>query len=244
MSMHQLAFEAKQLCRQEHSGVLSTHSTSVPGYPFGSVVPFYLTAQGDAIIYISDIALHTRNIKANPKVSLTIYDAGQDDSQANGRVTLLGDASLCDDQQAVAETYYQLFPQSRAYQKTHDFNFYVIKAERVRYIGGFGKIHWINKEFWQVESQPWQEQPESMISHMNKDHQEAMQAILLAHHQVSPMTVTMLTVFPEGAHYQGDDNAVYYVPFTELCNDPTAIRKALVALTQQARSFLAQPTHA
>ena len=71
MSMQDIAFSAKQLSRTHHSGVLGTHSTSMPGYPFGSVVPYYLTPAGDAIIYISDIALHTRNIKANDKVSLT-----------------------------------------------------------------------------------------------------------------------------------------------------------------------------
>ena len=94
MSMQDIAFSAKQLSRTHHSGVLGTHSTSMPGYPFGSVVPYYLTPAGDAIIYISDIALHTRNIKANDKVSLTIFDAAEDDSQANGRVTIMGNAEL------------------------------------------------------------------------------------------------------------------------------------------------------
>ena len=53
--MQQLIFEAKQLCRNQHSGVLGTISTSMPGYPFGSVVPFVMTHEGNVIIYISDI---------------------------------------------------------------------------------------------------------------------------------------------------------------------------------------------
>ena len=145
MSMQDIAFQAKQLSRTHHSGVLGTHSTSMPGYPFGSVVPYYLTPAGDAIIYISDIALHTRNIKANDKVSLTIFDAGEDDSQANGRVTIMGSAELAK-QNDVKAQYFRLFPQAKKYEQTHDFNFYVIRTERVRFIGGFGKIHWVDKE--------------------------------------------------------------------------------------------------
>ena len=89
MGMPEIALAAKQLARAQHSGVLGTHSTSMPGYPFGSVVPYYLTPEGDAVIYISDIALHTRNIKANDKVSLTIFDNEEDDSKhiTSGRCT-------------------------------------------------------------------------------------------------------------------------------------------------------------
>ncbi|QJR80651.1 DUF2470 domain-containing protein [Alteromonas pelagimontana] len=237
MTILNIAIEAKHLCRKEHSGVLSTHSTSMPGYPFGSVVPFFLTAQGDAIIYISNIALHTRNIKANDKVSLTIFDAEQDDSQSNGRVTIMGNAELFDNE-TIAAQYYRLFPQARKYQQTHDFYFYKIKTERVRFIGGFGKIHWINKEYWQVEAQDWHSDPSNMIDHMNKEHQDAMQAILQANFDVKAENITMSSVFPEGAHYLAADNSPVYVPFATPCETPTDVRKALVRLSQEARLFL------
>ena len=238
MEIHSIAREAKHLCRQQHSGVLSTHSTSMPGYPFGSVVPFYLTAEGDAIIYISDIALHTRNIKANEKVSLTIFDAAEDDSQANGRVTIMGDAMLFDDTDAVKAQYLALFPQARSYEQTHDFHFYRIKTERVRFIGGFGKIHWINKEYWQVASQPWHLDTTGMIAHMNADHQEAMRLMLQHEAGIDTPQVDMLSVLPEGAHYRTLAGDVVFLPFAETCDSPTAVRKALVAQTQAARAAL------
>ncbi len=238
MSIQEIAFEAKHLCRQQHSGVLSTHSVSVEGYPFGSVVPFFMTPQGNVIIYISEIALHTRNIKGNPKVSLTIFDGSEDDSQANARVTILGDAHRIDDAQ-IAEQYYRLFPRARGYLQTHDFHFYQIDTVRVRYIGGFGRIHWIDKAIWQQAKQEWHSQPEGMLSHMNDDHQDAMVAILAAHHGIQPEHVVMQSVFPEGAHYQVNEE-IYYVAFEAECESAMDVRKALVSLTNQARSQLAQ----
>ncbi|WP_414829441.1 HugZ family protein [Alteromonas sp. H39] len=236
MSMQQVTFDAKHLSRTHHSGVLSTLSTSMPGYPFGSVVPFYLTAQGDAIIYISDIALHTRNIKADPKVSLTIFDAEEDDSQASGRVTLLGNAERVATEDVKAQ-YFALFVQATRYEQTHDFNFYKIRTERVRYIGGFGKIHWISKTLWFVPQQDWHNDISGMINHMNEDHVDAMQAFIRVVCDVDCKQPEMISVFPEGAHYRCDEKVVY-VPFHELCHTPTQVRQALVKLTQEAREQL------
>ena len=239
MSMQDIAFQAKQLSRTHHSGVLGTHSTSMPGYPFGSVVPYYLTPAGDAIIYISDIALHTRNIKANDKVSLTIFDAGEDDSQANGRVTIMGSAELAN-QNDVKAQYFRLFPQAKKYEQTHDFNFFVIRTERVRFIGGFGKIHWVDKVYWSVEAQDWHGAPESMINHMNEDHQDAMQLILKHKKGVNVEEPIMHSVFPEGMHC-GTEKQTWFVPFEALCVSSTDVRKALVKLTNDAREALNVP---
>lgn len=86
-----LAKEALQFLRSTHSGVLATLSVKFAGYPFGSIAPFVLDHSGQPIILISTIAEHTQNIIANPKVSLLVF-AGDDDLQANGRLTLMGEA--------------------------------------------------------------------------------------------------------------------------------------------------------
>ena len=75
---------ARQLFLQQSFGVLSTISLDVPGYPFGSITPYCADRQGYPIIYISYIAQHTRNILADPRVSLTVFEnnTGSDDVQA------------------------------------------------------------------------------------------------------------------------------------------------------------------
>lgn len=37
---------ARELLLKEYRGVLSTHSKAMPGFPFGSVVPYCLDAEG------------------------------------------------------------------------------------------------------------------------------------------------------------------------------------------------------
>ena len=44
---------------------LSTLSRKHPGFPFGSLMPFALDASGRPIFLISNMAMHTQNLKAD-----------------------------------------------------------------------------------------------------------------------------------------------------------------------------------
>ena len=169
----QAALQARTLFNSRCDGVLSTHSTDLPGYPFGSITPYCLNQDGQAVILISTIAQHTRNIIADNKVSLIAFEQQADDSQAAGRVTYIGNALAINDE-AMAERYYRFYPNSRNFHKTHDFNFYVIDLVRARYIGGFGQIYWVEKEGF-LKTNPFSfEEETGMVEHMNADHQDAM----------------------------------------------------------------------
>jgi heme iron utilization protein len=142
--------EVKTLWRTVDSGILSTTSVAVPGYPFGSVVPYVTTADGVPVIYISDIAQHTKNLRADPRTCLTVVEPDTDDSQANARISLLGDGAVLegDARDAVSELYFARFPMSRRFANTHGFSFWGLQPKRIRFIGGFGKIHWIEPSDW------------------------------------------------------------------------------------------------
>ena len=58
---------ARELLLKEYRGVLSTHSKSMPGYPFGSITPYVTSHAGDPLILISTLAQHTRNIQADAR---------------------------------------------------------------------------------------------------------------------------------------------------------------------------------
>ena len=83
---------ARELLLKEYRGVLSTHSKAMPGFPFGSVVPYCLDADGYPLILISRIAQHTHNLKQDGKCSLLVGERGAEDVQAVGRLTLLAEA--------------------------------------------------------------------------------------------------------------------------------------------------------
>ncbi|HEV2007255.1 MAG TPA: pyridoxamine 5'-phosphate oxidase family protein, partial [Burkholderiales bacterium] len=82
---------ARRYLRSRRSGVLATISVKLDGYPFGSVVPFVLDHAACPVILISRLAEHTKNIGADPRVSLLVHDL-TDDSQGAARVTLVGNA--------------------------------------------------------------------------------------------------------------------------------------------------------
>ncbi len=141
------ATEAREFLATTQSGVLSTHSARFEGYPFGSIAPFVLDDDGNPLILISTIAEHTKNILADPRVSLIAFDPAMPDMQAGARLSLLGKARLVDKQDgALRERYLARFPQAAQYFDMHDFLFYCIEVKQARYIGGFGKIHWVSGE--------------------------------------------------------------------------------------------------
>jgi len=86
------AATGRRLVRSMDSGILSSMSLELPGYPFGSVAPYVMTHDGALAMYVSSIAQHTRNMQEDPKVSLTIVQQGLGNKQALGRVTVVGDA--------------------------------------------------------------------------------------------------------------------------------------------------------
>jgi len=88
------AVAARNLFLQEYQGILCTNSVEMPGYPFGSVVPYCLNNEGMPVILISNIAQHTKNIKQDSKVSLFATEGTPDDMQTVGRVTFIGDAKI------------------------------------------------------------------------------------------------------------------------------------------------------
>ena len=171
----QSAQAARNLMMSEYQGILSTHSVEAPGYPFGSVTPYCFDRRGRPVILISRIAQHTKNIEANPKVSLIATERDVDDIQANGRVTYLGEAKpITADDADTVQRYYRLFPDARDYHKTHDFDFYYLEFYRARFISGFGKIYWVERDAFLRENPFSHAEETSAIDHMNQDHVDAM----------------------------------------------------------------------
>ena len=166
--------EAGNLFKAQSFGVLSTLSVKLDGFPFGSVVPYCIDGEGMAVILISSIAQHTINLSKDNRCSITILRQG-DRVQANARLCLTGHMEvLADDETANKERYYANFPASRAYHETHSFQFYRLRPISVRYIGGFGNIHWLEPADFNPIN-PFHGPDESrVVNHMNEDHREAL----------------------------------------------------------------------
>lgn len=231
----------RALVRSLDGGVLATLSLELPGYPFGSLTPYVTTHEGQLVVYVSSIAQHTRNMQADPRVSLTVVEPGAGNRQALGRVTVVGDAALVPGPAlaAVTRRYLRFFPEAEAYAGTHDFAFFWIVPRRVRYIGGFGRIFWIEADEWRLPSPEWAEQEQSILDHMNADHREAL-ARIAAHHDPGRASnggasdaPSLVAVDPEGVHLK-DGESILYVPFSAAAFELEALRAAVIQLAREA----------
>lgn len=196
--MSDQALIARRLLNHQSVGVLSTHSTDVEGYPFGSIAPYALNYESEPTILISDLAQHTHNIIRNNKVSLTVFDQCVDDPQSNARLTWIGDAEAIDpNDTTIRDRYLRYFPSAESYFVTHDFSFYRIRLRRARFIGGFGQIFWIEPDAMLVKN-PFRETEKGIVEHMNLDHQKALVHYCQALGRESVEAVTMTGIDSEG----------------------------------------------
>ena len=171
---------ARSLILDESFGVLSTISLDLAGYPFGSVTPYCMDRMGRPLIYISPIAQHTKNIMADPRVSLTVLERTEtDDVQSQGRVTYIANASeVPGDDRDSSERYFRYFPSARQYDRTHAFEFFRLEPVRVRFIGGFGQIFWVEPHEFMLAN-PFSPMEESrIIQHMNQDHPDVVRRMV------------------------------------------------------------------
>jgi putative heme iron utilization protein len=224
------AKQARELLLKEYRGVLSTHSKSMPGFPFGSSVPYCLDGQGRPLILISRIAQHTHNLGLDPKCSLLVGEREAVDVQATGRVTVMAEAEKLTEATAVetaAQRYYRYFPESCSYHTAHDFDFWVLNPVRYRFIGGFGAIHWLDNV---ALANPFAGAAEtSMVEHMNEDHAKAIAHYVQLTGLPQSEPAQMAGVDSEGMHLR-IGLGLYWLPFAQPCNTPTQVREALVQL--------------
>lgn len=231
--------EAKLLLRDSDVGVISTLSKNLRGYPFGSVTPFISDSEGYIYFYISDIAQHASNMYADSRMSLTVYKTRTSgDQNENARLTIVGDGepmsgSVHDE---MLDRYVRRYPEAEGYKQAHDFKMWKVSVKRVRYIGGFGKIFWLEKEEWMASASPWDKSAEDgMIEHMNEDHQDAMALILQNYAGLKDDQVAMSGIQSDGCYLLSNGKNIF-IPFEQVCEHAGDVRKHLVTLTQAAKS--------
>lgn len=222
---------ARELFLKHSSGVLSTISIDVPGYPFGSVTPYCVDDRSRPVIYISHIAQHTRNIIADSRVSLTVVDGNgdSDDVQAQGRVTCIANARPIGQGQAyIADRYFRYFPSARQYDQTHDFSFFRLELVRIRFIGGFGQIHWVEPAEFMAANPFSEAEALQIIQHMNNDHPDALR------HYCAGDAAEMIGIDANGFDVRTAGRKVRFTFDTPIRNMAEA-RQALVAMAKQRK---------
>ena len=229
------AAEARQFLSATHNGVLSTISARLEGYPFGSIAPFVLDHDGNPLILISTIAEHTKNIQADARVSLIAFDPGASDMQAGARLTVIGKAIPMDKDEALRARYLRYFPQAEGYFDMHDFLFHRIEVEQARFIGGFGKIHWVPGDELRAPANRLATQEAAILDHMNADHAENLSAYCRHVHGIEAEQAIMIGIDTAGFDVRANDKLLRFA-FDTPVTDAQEARQALVALAKACRT--------
>lgn len=224
---------ARKLIRARNFGVLGTHSHDVPGYPFGSITPYVLDRQGQPMILISTLAQHTKNIAQDNKVSLTVWEDTDADPQSVGRVTWIGDAEKITADAAEAQARYITYmPSAAGHFGAHDFALYRIQLKRLRYIGGFGAIFWVERDPM-LAPDPLAGAEAGILQHMNDDHSAALVKYCLAFKNLTVAAAKMVGIDELGFDVIADDRRLRF-EFEQPVTTPEEVRAAMVAMSRAA----------
>lgn len=138
---------ARSLLAAESVGVLSTISVHRAGFPYGSVTPYALAADGAPVVLLSRLAAHTKNLAADPRASLFVGDrSAAEDPQAGARISLLGRVTPVPEKDVgdARTRYLAAWPRAADYLALGDFSFWRMEIEEARLIAGFGEIRWLD----------------------------------------------------------------------------------------------------
>jgi putative heme iron utilization protein len=239
------AEQARTILANESVATLATLTDD--GSPWASVVQYAVTADGTPVLSLSTLALHGRNLAADPRASLAVagpvpegHDAGD-----SGRVSVAGKVEVPEgEERAEAErAYYDAVPASEVYTEFGDFTLYVLRLSTVRWVGGFGRMASTNpKQYREAEVDPTAKTADYAVRHMNEDHADAL--LLMAKAFTGQIDATAATALR--ADRYGMDLGLETprgktparVEFAEPIDAADGLRPAVVELTKRARAQL------
>ena len=127
--------------REAKTGALGTLLPG--GQPCVTFVSVAATGAGEPLFLLSNLALHTRNIKGDPRVSLLLRESEApeegNDPLTGSRLTLVGRIARMDSAEA-RERYLSTHPEASDYANFSDFAFYAMTIETGHLVAGFGRI--------------------------------------------------------------------------------------------------------
>jgi len=170
-----VAFQARQILRRARSGTLATLAD---GAPYASLVTIASDPAGDVLLLLSDLADHTRNLKADDRASLLLEEArGRVNPQTGPRIGLQGRVAPIVGG-AASTRFLAHHPSARGYAGFADFGFYRLGVERVHYVGGFARAHWIEAAGWHVDGSALAAAETELLERLNNAHSELIQRLV------------------------------------------------------------------
>jgi len=236
-----LAERGRTLVQLGRIATLSTHSRKLPGFPFGSVMPYAPDEQGRPVFLVSNMAMHTQNLKADARGSLLVMQESDEDPLGAARITLVGEVLpvLETETGAVRELYLSRHENARYWVDFDDFGFYRMQPAGVYFIGGFGVMGWVAAdEYARSQPDPLADASAGILRHMNEDHSEALVLLARAAGETGVEAATMTAVDRLGFHLRLRSGARMHgarIAFPREVRDTPEVRAVLVEMVRVAQ---------
>jgi putative heme iron utilization protein len=227
---------AKKLMREARSGALATLMVG-SGDPYCSLVNVASAADGTPLMLISRLALHTRNILADARVSLMLDERKAGDPLEGARVMLLGSAAMTESDDA-RRRYLARQPEAEAFAGFGDFAFYAVTLKRVHLVAGFGRIVDLAPADVLADltgAETLLAAEAEAIAHMNADHADTCRLYATRLLGAPDGDWRCVGCDPEGMELQLGRTALR-LPFPQRVATPGVLRAVLKQMADRARA--------
>jgi putative heme iron utilization protein len=225
----------KTLLREGRGAALATLLPA--GDPYCSLVNVATEANGAPLLLISLLAVHTKNILADPRVSLMIDERKAGDPLQGARVMLMGTAAMRDDPDA-RRRYLARQPEAEAFAGFGDFAVYRIDVKAAHLVAGFGRIVDLAPADILTRTDDAAEllaaEPD-IAAHMNADHAETCRLFATKLLGAPDGAWRCAGCDPEGLELQLGRFA-RYLTFPDRVRSPGVLRQVLKQLADEARA--------
>jgi len=228
---------ARSLLRRSRQGALATLMAG-SGDPYCSLVNVASHPDGSPILLISHLAVHTRNLLGDARVSLMLDERAEGDPLEGARIMLAGRAEQAagPDLEIVRRRYLNAHPSAEAFVDFADFSFFRIRPSGTHLVAGFGRIVDLKPEQFLTDvSDALLEAEQGAIDHINADHRDAtnLYATRLLGANAADWRCTGCD--PDGIDLQAGGNTLR-LDFPARVTGPGELRKMLVRLAEEARA--------
>lgn len=227
---------AKKLLREGRTGALAT-LMAASGDPYCSLVNVATAADGAPLLLISRLAVHTKNILADPRVSLMLDERKAGEPLEGARIMLMGTAAATDDPQA-RRRYLDRHPAAEMFAGFKDFSFYRVALKGAHLVAGFGRI--VDLEAADIltdltGADALVAAEVEVCAHMNGDHADAVRLYATRLLGAPDADWRCVGCDPEGLELQHDLVALR-LPFPERLASPGVLRQVLKRMADEART--------
>jgi putative heme iron utilization protein len=235
------ARQARLLLRRSRQGALATLMAD-SGDPYCSLVNVASHPDGSPILLISRLALHTRNILGDSRLSLMLDERAPGDPLEGSRIMLAGRAEQAiGDDAILRRRYLNAHPSAEVFVNFKDFSFFRIRPIAAHLVAGFGRIVDLKPEQFLTDISDAASllgAEQGAIDHMNADHRAAMNLYATRLLGAEPADWRCTGCDPDGIDMQAGATTLR-LDFPRRIAAPAALRQVLKELADRARDVSA-----